>query len=355
MNIYVLNESFEIVGIIDEYISCIWTTRYFTYGDFEVYVSADEELIDLLQTNRYLVRENDIDEAGYHNVMIVQNREITTDVENGDHLIITGYCLKSILNRRIIPNQTVLNGEVVSCIQQLINENIINPENNSRKVNNFILGNNTIINTYTMKQQITGKNLGEAITDICTTYGYGYDVHIKDGNFVFTIYEGADRSYDQVVNPYVVISSQYDNLLSSDYKVNTDNFANVAVVAGEGEGTARKKVTIGDASGLSRYEIWVDSRNTSTNDGEISDEEYTELLIQEGEEKLSELQLTTSFSGEIDSTINYVFNQDYFLGDIVQVENDYGIRAKTRIIEIIESEDDTGSSIIPTFSEMEVQ
>lgn len=355
MNIYVLNESFEIVGIIDEYISCIWTTRYFTYGDFELYVSADEELLDLLQTNRCLVRENDIDESGYHNVMIVRNREITTDAENGDHLIVTGYSLKSIINRRVIPNQTVLSGEVVSCIQQLINENIINPENNSRKVNNFILGNNTIINTYTMKQQITGKNLGEAITDICTTYGYGYDVHIKDGNFVFKIYEGTDRSYDQVVNPYVVISSRYDNLLSSDYQVNTDNFANVAVVAGEGEGTTRKKVTVGDAEGLDRYEVWVDSRNTSTNDGEISDEEYTELLIQEGEEKLSELQPTTSFSGEIDSTINYVFNQDYFLGDIVQVENDYGIRAKTRIIEIIESDSDTGYEIIPTFSEMEVQ
>lgn len=355
MNIYVLDESFEIVGIIDKYISCIWTTRYFTYGDFELYVSADEELLDLLQTNRYLVRENDIDEAGYHNVMIVRNREITTDAENGDHLIVTGYSLKSIINRRIIPNQTVLSGEVVGCIQQLINENIINPDINARKVNNFILGNNAIINTYSMKQQITGKNLGETITDICTTYGYGYEVYINNGNFVFKIYEGTDRSYDQVVNPYVVISSQFDNLLSSDYQVNTDNFANVAVVAGEGEGTARKKVTVGDAEGLDRYEVWVDSRNTSTNDGEISDEEYTELLIQEGEEKLSGLQPTTSFSGEIDSTINYVFNQDYFLGDIVQVENDYGIRAKTRIIEIIESEDDTGSSIIPTFSEMEVQ
>lgn len=355
MNIYVLNESFEIVGIIDEYISCIWTTRYFTYGDFELYVSADEELLDLLQTNRYLVRENDIDEAGYHNVMIVRNREITTDAEDGDHLIVTGYSLKSIINRRIIPNQTVLSGEVVSCIQQLINENIINPDNNSRKVNNFILGNNTIINTYTMKQQITGKNLGEAITDICTTYGYGYDIHIKDGNFVFSIYEGTDRSYDQAVNPYVVISSQYDNLLSSDYQVKMDDFANVAVVAGEGEGTARKKVTVGTAQGLERYEVWVDSRNTSTNDGEITEEEYDELLTEEGVEKLSELQPTTSFSGEIDSTINYVFNQDYFLGDIVQVENDYGIRAKTRIIEIIESDSETGYEIIPTFSEMEVQ
>lgn len=355
MNIYVLNESFEIVGIIDEYISCIWTTRYFTYGDFELYVSADEELLDLLQTNRYLVRENNIDEAGYHNVMIVRNREVTTDTENGDHLIVTGYSLKSIINRRIIPNQTVLSGEVVSCIQQLINENIINPDINARKVNNLIFGINSIINTYTMKQQITGKNLGEAITDICTTYGYGYDVYINNGNFVFYVYEGANRSYGQTTNPYVVISSKYDNLLSSDYQVKMDDFANVAVVAGEGEGTARKKVTVGTAQGLERYEVWVDSRNTSTNDGEISDEEYTELLIQEGEEKLSELQPTTSFSGEIDSTINYVFNQDYFLGDIVQVENDYGIRAKTRIIEIIESEDDTGSSIIPTFSEMEVQ
>lgn len=355
MNIYVLDESFEIVGIIDEYISCIWTTRYFTYGDFELYVSADEELLDLLQTNRYLVRENDIDEAGYHNVMIVRNREIITDAENGDHLIVTGYSLKSIINRRIIPNQMVLNGEVVSCIQQLINENIINPDNNSRKVNNFILGNNTIINTYTMKQQITGKNLGEAITDICTTYGYGYDVYINNGNFVFYVYEGANRSYGQTTNPYVVISSQYDNLLSSDYQVKMDDFANVAVVAGEGEGTFRKKVTVGTAQGLERYEVWVDSRNTSTNDGEISDEEYEELLEQEGTEKLSELQPTTSFSGEIDSTINYVFNQDYFLGDIVQVENNYGIRAKTRIIEIIESDSDTGYEIIPTFSEMEVQ
>lgn len=355
MNIYVINQSLDVIGIIDEYISVIWTTRYFTYGDFELYVSADADLLELLQTGNYLVREKDIDENGYHNVMIVRNREITTDVENGDHLIITGYCLKSILNRRIIPNQTSLSGDVVNCIQQLINENIINPAINARKVNNFILGNNSVINTYTMKQQITGKNLGEAITDICTTYGYGYDVSIQSGNFVFTVYEGADRSYDQTANPYVVISSQYDNLLSSDYQVNMNDFANVAVVAGEGEGTARKKVTVGTAEGLERYEIWVDSRNTSSNDGEITETEYNELLTEEGVEKLSELQPTTSFSGEIDSSTNYIFNQDYFLGDIVQVENDYGVKAKTRIIEVIESEDENGSEIIPTFSEMEVQ
>lgn len=355
MDIYVLNKELKIVGIVDSYISIIWTTRYFTYGDFELYISADKAMLELLKVGRYLVRDKDIKIDGFYNVMIIKNREIVTNAEEGDHLIVTGYDLKSIIHQRVIPEQTILSGEVETCIDSLIDDNIINSSINARNVNNLIIGNNTIIKTYTMKQQITGKNLGEATTDICKTYGYGYDVYIKDGNFIFYIYEGADRSYDQTQNPHVVISSKFDNLLSSDYQVNTDNFANVAVVAGEGEGTARKKVTVGDTEGLDRFEVWVDSRNTSSNDGEITEEEYNQLLYEEGVETLSELQVTTSFTGEIDSTINYVFNRDFFLGDIIQVENDYGIKAKTRIIEVIESEDETGQQVIPTFSEMEVQ
>ena len=51
---------------------------------------------------------------------------------------------------------------------------------------------------------------------------------------------------------------------------------------------------------------------------------------------------------------NYVLNKDYFLGDIVQVINEYGISATPRIIEIIESEDENGTSVVPTFSTWEV-
>lgn len=355
MNIYVLNQSFEIIAIIDEYESVIWTTRYFTYGDFELYLSADNNLMDLLQIGNYLVRDKDVNGAIYQNVMIIRNLEITTDAEDGDHLIVTGYDLKSILNRRIIPEQTNLYGNVDALMQNLVYTEIINPSIAARQISNFIAGVNEIQTVYTMRQQITGKNLGEIMTKISTAYGYGYDVYIDNGNFVFYVYEGADRSYNQNANPYVVFSNNYGNLLSSDYVINNDNFANVAVVAGEGEGTARKKVTVGNASGLERYEVWIDSRNTSSDDGTISEDEYLELLTQEGVESLSEMETTTTFSGEIDDSTNYTINVDYFLGDIVQIENDYGIQATTRIVEIIESEDDTGSSVIPTFAEMEVQ
>lgn len=354
MNIYVLNENFEIVKVIDDYISIIWTTRYFTYGDFELYLSAESDVLDYLQTGYYLVREVDMSQDEYHNVMIISNRAITTDAEDGDNLTVTGYDLKSILKRRVIVNQTNLNGTVQSCIAQLINQNIISPTNTSRKISNFTLGTNQISSTNTMERQLTGDNLSDAISDICTSFGYGYDVYIKNGNFVFYLYEGTDRSYNQDVNPHIVFSSEFDNLISSSYSENFDEFSNVAIVAGEGEGTARKKVTVGTATGLDRYELWVDARNSSTNNGEISDSEYTNMLTQEGVETLSGTGITTSFEGEVDNTINYQLNEEYYLGDIVQIENDYGISSATRIVEVIESEDENGTDIIPTFAEMEV-
>lgn len=354
MNIYVLNKNFDVVGVVDDYTSVIWTTRYFTKGDFELFLSASKSNIELLQKDYYLVRENDVKSNCYKNVMIIRNIQIQTDEEQGDNLIVTGYCLKSILTRRVIVNQTILNGRVENCIKQLINENIIEPTDTGRAINNFVFGVNSLINTHSMSLQVTGKNLEETISEICNSYGYGYDVYINDNKqFVFYLYEGANRSYSQEENPHVVFSSEFDNLLTSDFISNADNFANVAIVAGEGEGVARKKAVAGNVTGLERFEVFIDSRNSSTNEGAISDSEYNTMLVEEGYEALQEHIVTTSFEGDIDNTLNYTINKDYFLGDLVQVENDYKISAQTRIIEVIESEDENGANIITTFSNME--
>lgn len=354
MNIYVLDKNFNLVTLIDEYISIIWTRRYFTYGDFELYLSATKSNLDTLQQGYYLVREKDVTVTEYRNVMIISSRKITTDEQNGDNLTVTGFCLKSILKRRVVAEQTNLNGQIAACIRQLVTENIISPTVSARAISNFTLGTDSITLTDSMQMQITGDNLSDAITEICTTYGLGYDIYISGSNFVFYLYQGADRSYNQAVNPHVVFSTEFDNLISSEYVNNRDNYANVAVVAGEGEGTARKKVTVGTASGLERLEIWVDARNASTNDGEITEAEYNQMLAQDGVEALAETDITTAFSGEIDNSVNYTYGVDYFLGDLVQIENDYNISAATRIIEVIDSEDDSGANLILTFSEMEV-
>lgn len=351
MDIYVLNSSFEKIGIIDTYQSIIWTTRYYAPGDFELYISARKDILDLLQVDYMLVRDKDIVGDECHNVMMIRNIEIQSDAESGDSIIITGECLKSIVKRRVIANQTNLSGTVENSIRSLITQNIISPSDTDRAISNFVLGTDGDLTTANMTMQITGDNLADALAEICTTYGYGWDVFIKDSNFVFYIYEGKDRSFEQSTNPHVVFSTEYDNLLSSDYKEDRSLYANVAVVAGEGEGTARKKVTVGTATGLNRFEIWVDQRDTSSNDGEITDAEYQELLEQAGVEALAETGITTEFTGEVLPDVNFVYGVDYFLGDVVQIENDYGVSKAARITEIIESEDESGKTVIPTFEE----
>ena len=354
MNIYVLNKSFEVADIIDDYISVIWTTRYFTYGDFELYLNAEQRYLDILKEGYYLVREQDISGTTYKHVMIITSREITTDAELGDNLIVTGQDLKSLLKRRVVLSQTTLKGTVQACLRELISQNFINPTDTSRKISNFTLGTDTFTDRTTITKQITGKSLSEAFEEICTKYGYGYEVELVDGYFSLYLYRGLDRSYAQSTNAHVVVSEEFDNLLSSDYKQSKDDYANVAIVAGEGEGVNRKRVVVGTATGLERYELWVDARNASSNEGEISDTEYTAMLTADGQEALSERDVVTVLSGEIINGVSFEINRDYFLGDIIQFANDYGISASTRVIEVIDSIDENGENIIPTFAEMEV-
>lgn len=353
MDIYVLNTDFEVVGVVDEYESCIWTPRYYTFGDFELYLPATEKWIDLLRSDRYLVRDVDSYPSTYKNVMIIEKIAIKTEEEKGNYLTITGRCLKSILSRRIIWNQTNLNGNFENGVYRILRENVINPAIPSRKINNFELG---VSNGFPERIEIqaTGTEIGKFLEENCLKYGIGWDIYIENNKFVFILYKGSDRSFKQTTLPQVLFSPEFDNLLTSDYSYDSEKYKNAALVAGEGEGTERKTQAIGDSFGLSRYETFIDARDVSTNNGEIPADQYNAMLINRGYEKLSELGTTEKFSGDIEPGTNYTLNEDYFLGDVVQIINEYGIEASPRIIEIIDCIDENGRTVVPTFSSWEV-
>lgn len=342
MDLYIINRNFETVGIIDNAASVIWTEKYIGAGDFEIYIPASEKAVNVLCDDYYIVRP-DTDR-----VMIIKNTKIRTDTENGNYLIVTGPSLESILKRRIVWQQTNLSGKVELAIRQLITDSIIEPAIPERKIENFKLGEIQGFNDM-LEMQVTGDNLGETIDRICKTYNMGYKITLKDGYFVFDMYRGADRSYNQSTNPYVVFSPDFENLLNSEYTFTGDTYKNVVLVAGEGEGLERKTKAVGDASGLDRYEMYADARNASTNNGEISDTEYYNKLAEDGKETLKENQTTESFTGEVNYTEPYKYGRDYFLGDVVQVINEYGIAATPTITETIEADDENGYSLIPTF------
>lgn len=345
-NYYVYDENLDCVAIVENYASMIWTTRYYESGDFELYAPATDYILNIFKKDYYLVRDDDLTQA-----MIIANLQISTDAEEGNFVTITGKSLKSILNRRIIWAQTNINGNVETGIRQLITDNAINPTIAARKINRLVLG-TTLGLTETMSAQYTGDNLGETISAICKTFHIGYDVLLDLDNkqFIFILYEGADRSYNQKVNPYVVFSNEFENLLTTDYTQSSNDFKNVALIAGEGEGTARKTATTGSASDLARYELYVDARDISTNDGKIALTEYNKLLIERGKEKLKDTQIVEAIEGEVEANNTYKLNEDYFLGDTVEVINEYGIEMTPRVTEVIEGINESGTYCIPTFA-----
>lgn len=344
MELYVLDKNLNEVCVIDAYKSVIWITRYYTFGDFELYIPASEELGAFLQEDYYVTRNDD------DTVMVIEKIEIKTDIEDGDFYIVTGSSLESILARRIIWTQTnIYAANPVIGINTLITDNAISPSNAARTIDKLEVASPISI-TGPLDCQFTGTNLSEAITSICKQFKIGFKIRIVNKKFVCSCYQG------QTVN--VIFSPEFDNLVSSDYIFDSSKYRNVALVAGEGEGTDRKTSavykTASEPEDLERREMFIDARDLSSNNGQIPAQQYTDKLTQRGYEKLAENKNNIHFENEIIPNLTYIYKQDYNLGDVVTLMNGYGIEIHPRITEIIENWDDNGYTIIPTFEEEEV-
>lgn len=354
MDMMLLDTNLDEVIILDTYKSLIWTDRYSENGDFELYTPASEDTLSLVKMDYYLTNpESD-------RAMIIESIRIDTDPENGDYLTISGRSLESILERRIVWGRRVVSGKPQDVIRVLLNECIINPADSARKISNFVFKESTdpaITALPTMHAQYIGDNLYDIVRTICEDNKIGFKVTLNDSKqFVFELYAGVDRSYNQTANSYVVFSPGYDNLIDANYIETRTALKTVALVAGEGEGDDRKFASSGSTkeTGMNRRELYVDARDLSSDTGDesgttLTEEEYTSQLIQRGTDKLTEHTDVSSFEGQAETRIMFKYGEDFFTGDIVQFSDGYGHEAPARIVEMITSDNDEGLSVYPTF------
>jgi len=356
MELTVLDTNLSKINIIDIFDSLIWTDRYFGSGDFEVYTKASSSIISNLREDYFLILKES------EHVMIVETVNLKTDVEDGSKFIVTGRSLESILDRRIVWKQTSISGGLQNGIKQLLLENAIDPEDPDRKFNRLIFqeSEDPVITNLSIDTQLTGDNLYTAIQQLCESNGIGFKITLSsDNEFVFKLYAGKDRSFEQIENPFVAFSPDLDNLSNTNYYHSKTPYKTITLVAGEGEGsdriTSQVQLPSGAGTDLDRREKFTDARDISTLvDGvELTPEEYNTLLFNRGIISLLESQQSSSFDGKIDPTVNYIYGTDFFIGDIVQIANEYGLKGKSRVIEVVFSEDSSGRDIYPTFQTIE--
>lgn len=351
MDIYTLDSLNGVTGIVEVFESCIWNCQFFGVNDFELKVVGIKQNVDLLAIGTYLVRDMDVNEDGYDNVMVIQRREISYDAEKGWILTVSGGGLKTLLSRRVVWSQTNLVGSLEDGIRQVVTDNVINPAESMRRIDNFVLA-DPIGFTRKIDVQLLGEKIHEWLSEICNQYGLGWDVYIRNGKYVFELIEGTDRTYNQDTVVPVVFSPNFDNLINAKYTDDREDYCNAVLVGGEGEGANQVTAQVGNDTGLDRFEDYVDGGSVSSNGEIITMETYISMLENYGQDHLSKAELTEQYEGQVTPDGIYTVNKDYFLGDLVQMDNGI-IRSQSRIIEIIYSEDENGFSLVPTFGTWE--
>lgn len=371
MEATLLNKKFEAISIIDTYKSFIWTDRCDEAGDFEIEIPISMFNLHELKKEYYLWNEHS------EHLMIIESFEVNSDDEEGPSFIVSGRSLESLLNRRVIWKQNSENkliktkfvandaGEkynLQDAIETLLIENIIDPDIEVRKIDNFIFKRSTDerITSLTLDAEYLGEDLYETISTLCKENEICFKVTLNDENqFVFELYVGTDRSYEQTENDYVIFSPEFDNVANTNYLDSNQGWKNVALVAGEEMGDGKENVrdiyVHGFASGLDRREVFVDANDVSTDDdgGVLEAERYYAILKKRGIDALIENVYVQAFEGEVEPNKMYVYGEDYFIGDIVQIADDYGNEGRAYISELVLSCDTSGTYMYPTFKTIE--
>lgn len=354
MEYLVLDWNYIRVGVIDVFESMIWKERYIGFGDFEFVVENNTQNRSILLWGNYLMAQHS------DNLMIIETIYKKTDVENGDRLIVYGRSLESIIERRIVWNQTVIDSSLQNAIKQLLNENITSSAAiSSRRISNFVIEDSTdaAILALNIKAQFHGENLYDVINGICTYNDIGFKVTFSATNtFVFKLYKGIRRDYTQLTNPYVVFSEKYDNLINSESFYSIVPFKNTALVGGEGDGINRKLETVAlfagpPGSGLFRKEIFTDASYVSSivTGGTLTDTQYHNILAELGNEDLAKRKPLNQFTGKINDINSYIYQVDYKMGDIVQIVGENGEEVSVRVKEVITATNSSGTHIYQTF------
>lgn len=345
MDLYVFDKALDMLGILEGYASLIWRRRYSKHGDFELHCALNIDNLSLLKKGN-IVWKNDDQEAGY-----IQYRNLAMDGNGDEILVVSGKFLTGYLNRRIIWGIENLNTTSESAIRELIDKNCINPIDIDRKISLVSLGG---VKGYTQSTnlQTSYVNLLDKIEDIANTSELGIRtiLDIANKKIIFDIYEGVNRTSGQSLNAPAIFSQEFENVLEQEYTDSTNNYRNLALVAGEGEGSARELITVGNGVGIDRFEIFVDARDLQKDT--MTDLEYQNKLTERGNEKLAENKDIQTFNSKINLNSNLIYKEDFDLGDIVTcTSKKWGVTIDSRITEVEEVYESTGKQVNIVFGD----
>lgn len=374
--IHVLGTDFKFRASIKSYISMIFKKSWHGIGSFEFIVHRDTPGVNEIKKDVLIA-------LSPNKVGIVKHREIQLD-EKGketENWLFKGWTLKGLALQRITmpPYNTAYDnksGNAETVMKHYIERNLVNPTDPKRKIPNLEIASNRNRGNH-ISWQSRLKTVSDELEEISIATGLGWDIKldIENRRFVFDVFEGLDKSINQSDRSPVYFSPEFGNIKTQSFTDSDFNLRNVGYVGGQGEGIDRKIIEIGSAEGLNRYETFIDARNIGGEDengNPLPPEEELKLLTERGQQKLSEMEnelfleaeimypITRTTYEEVDTERKkktkllgpFVYERDYFLGDLVTIMNrDWGVLVDKRITEVTEIYESGGFKLEVTFGQ----
>jgi hypothetical protein len=381
--IRIITPGFTLLGEIDDYTSLWFTRSWHGIGQIEMRINRYKKHIDSLVNGNLII-------AGPKKAYVIMHREIELD-EKGketENWIIKGLALKSVTGYRLNlpPPHTaydVRQGNGESVMRHYLINNVVNPIDINRKIDLLQLASNQNRGPW-VSWQSRYKNLAEELAEISLMTELGWDITMDNNleKWIFDVKIGQDLTVNQSSLPPVIFTPQFESLRSIKYTDSELNYRNVAYVAGQGEGTDRRVLELGSASGLNRREVFIDARDVAEvdeNDQPLPAAQVNQALTDRGLQKLLEMTQEKYLEGQIMSPVKrtvyerihafvspvqpdeqitrttkmlgpFIYEEDYDLGDKVTIQNkSWGITMDARITEIKEIYEVGGFKLEATF------
>lgn len=377
-DVLVYDDNWELQTVIDNYESLVWTDKAKACGDFELYMYYDPDLWKTIKLGTFLRIQDS------EHTMMVSKRDLKDTFEDAPRMIFTGKSMEYITSRRVVYKQIDVTETPGNIVNKLLDENCIdgpflqqfapdpsNPNKKYRGITGLYRDESNWqqeMGDVQISKQYLGQNIYEALSDIVATYSspmcYIFVHHTDDNKWRWRLGTGIDRSWNQGTNEWVTFSSNFNNLKSSEFVQDNDKYANAFYVTGADPGDGKPRITIpiertsddtshgGFISGMNRVEKWIDGSNVKLKDENNNDvpyQQYANELLSYGHAAMREYVTETTFAGDVDPNVQWVYMRDYYIGDIVNVFDDMGNGAWCAIDGMTLTADKNGIVIVPDF------
>lgn len=296
------DKNLELITVISRWVSLLGVNTYNTMGAFTLELRNNSNISQLMKDFFYCTIDND-DENPY---IVMSAQSVDGSV------VFTGFPCTYIFSKRA-STTTIKNKNAEQAMKSLVDG--MTPWDNLTTASVQGL-------TDVFDNQISDRQVLEYLQGISQSTNMGFKV-VKEGkNLVF-------KCFKPSVNNNVKYSTSLRNVANLEYFKSDNDYYNVAIVAGAGEGSNRVTVTamIGNPTGTGRRELYVDARNEQPEEGETTNA-YKQRLTQIGLQKLTETLKV--------ETLHFLVKEsdDVKLGDIINVSLDeFDISIQARVVE----------------------